>query len=322
MSDAGQNGRVGDTGPVCWWSEALHGYGRMGRATIYPQAIGLAATWDPALIKKIGDATGDEARGRNLSRSHLSDVHGIILWSPTVNLVRDPRWGRVEETYGEDPWLASRIAVAYVQGLQGDDPKYLKTVATPKHFAVYSEETGRVRVDAEVSERAARLCYLAPFRACFVEGKAASTMAAYNAINGVSRARQWLAADGSIAERLGIQWGGGFGFQHGFAIGERAEDCVDGRPGGGGGAQCRAGCDFGWALESAGDSAGGGESPASPRGAESCGGAEFDGAVSAGDVRSAGDGAVFKNIAGGDWFEGTCRAGAGGGAGIDCAAQE
>jgi beta-glucosidase len=181
--------------PACqWWSEALHGVGRAGSATIYPQAIGMAATWNPALIKDVASAISDEARAKFDPSG--SRYRGLMLWCPTVNMARDPRWGRVEETFGEDPYLSGRIGVAYVQGLQGDDPKYIKTVATPKHFAVHSQEIGRMTREVDVSEEIMRDYYFPAFQACFQEGKAMSVMAAHNGINGTPcTANKWLLTD-------------------------------------------------------------------------------------------------------------------------------
>src|SRR5207248_2532989 len=123
---------------------------RAGQATVFPQAIGMAAAWDPPLLQKVGDATADEARAK-FNPSGVK-YYGITIWAPTINMARDPRWGRTEETYGEDPFLTGRLAVAMVKGLQGDDPKYLKTVATPKHFAMHSQETGRLNSSFDCPE--------------------------------------------------------------------------------------------------------------------------------------------------------------------------
>ncbi len=177
-----------------WWSEALHGVSRAGTATIFPQALGLAATFNPALIHDVAAATADEARAKYDPAG--SRYRGITLWCPTVNMARDPRWGRVEETFGEDPFLASRIGVAFVKGLQGDDPKYIKTVATPKHFAVHSEENGRMYKRNEVAEEVIRDYYFPAFQACFVEGGALSSMAAHTGINKIPcHANRWLLTD-------------------------------------------------------------------------------------------------------------------------------
>jgi len=124
-----------------WWSEGLHGIARSGYATVFPQAIGLAATWDAPLIHEVGDTISTEARAKNseaLRHDNHSIYFGLDVWSPNINIFRDPRWGRGQETYGEDPFLTGRLGVAFVEGLQGDDPRYYKTIATPKHFAVHS----------------------------------------------------------------------------------------------------------------------------------------------------------------------------------------
>src|ERR1700730_13298992 len=124
-----------------WWNEGLHGVARAGYATVFSQAIGLAATWDSRLMDSVGDKISTEARAKS-SDAIAHDNHriyfGLTIWSPNINIFRDPRWGRGQETYGEDPYLTSRMGLAFVTGLQGDDPKYLKVVATPKHFAVHS----------------------------------------------------------------------------------------------------------------------------------------------------------------------------------------
>src|SRR5215813_8211746 len=141
-----------------FWGEALHGVARNGRATIFPQAIGMAATWDPALIQKIGAAVGDEARAKYheaLRRNGSTGIfQGLTLWSPNINIFRDPRWGRGQETWGEDPFLTGKLGSAFVRGLQGDDPRYLKVVSTVKHFAVHSgPEPERHTFDAVIPDR-------------------------------------------------------------------------------------------------------------------------------------------------------------------------
>lgn len=178
-----------------WWSECIHGVGRAGRATVFPVAIGLAATWDVDLMARVGTVISDEARAKH-QEARTERYHGLTYWAPAVDLVRDPRWGRIEETYGEDPHLVAQMGLTLVKALQGTDPVYLKIAATPKHFAVHSQETGRHMNSYTVSERELREFYLAPFRACFVEGKAASVMTAYNGINGIpSTANRWLLTD-------------------------------------------------------------------------------------------------------------------------------
>ena len=171
-----------------WWNECLHGVGRAGLATVFPQAIGLAATFDVELVGRIATAISDEARAKHHAHAARGDrgiYKGLTFWSPNINIFRDPRWGRGHETFGECPYLTSRMAVAFVKGLQGDDPRYLKVVATPKHMAAHSgPERGRHGFDARVSRRDLNETYLPAFRAAVVEGKAYSVMGAYNRING------------------------------------------------------------------------------------------------------------------------------------------
>ncbi|HAF15603.1 MAG TPA: glucan 1,4-alpha-glucosidase, partial [Blastocatellia bacterium] len=170
-----------------WWNEALHGVARAGYATVFPQAIGLAATWDTNLISQVADVISTEARAKHHEferHNQRARYEGLTFWSPNINIFRDPRWGRGQETYGEDPYLTSRLGVAFVKGLQGNDPRYLKVVATPKHYAVHSgPEPERHTFDAKVDERDLRETYLPAFRATIVEGHAASVMCAYNRTN-------------------------------------------------------------------------------------------------------------------------------------------
>ncbi len=174
-----------------WWNEALHGVARNGVATVFPQAIALAATWNPGLHHLIAETIATEARAKNnevLAKTggDTKRYQGLTIWSPNINIFRDPRWGRGQETYGEDPFLTGRFAVAFVRGLQGEDPRHLKTVATVKHFAVHSgPEPARHSFDAVVGERDLWETYLPAFEAGIVEGGAASLMSAYNAVNGV-----------------------------------------------------------------------------------------------------------------------------------------
>jgi beta-glucosidase len=171
-----------------WWNECLHGVARAGIATVFPQAIGLAATWNADLMGRVAAATSDEARAKHheaLRQDEHRRYQGLTFWSPNVNIFRDPRWGRGQETYGEDPYLTARMGVAFVEGLQGDDDRYLKLVATPKHYAVHSgPEHDRHHFDARASERDMRQTYLPAFKACIVEAKAYSIMGAYNRTNG------------------------------------------------------------------------------------------------------------------------------------------
>lgn len=179
-------------------NEALHGVVRPGRFTVFPQAIGMASSWNPTLMQRISTVISDEARARwneleqgRLQKAHFSDV--LTFWSPTVNMARDPRWGRTPETYGEDPYLSGIMGTAFVKGLQGDDPRYLKVVSTPKHFAANNEEHNRFECNPQISEKQLREYYLPAFEACVKDGKAASIMAAYNAINDVpATCNPWL----------------------------------------------------------------------------------------------------------------------------------
>ncbi len=208
-----------------WWNEALHGDARAGVATVFPQAIGLAATWDTDLMHRIADTISTEARAKYneaIRNDDHSRYHGLTFWSPNINIFRDPRWGRGQETYGEDPFLTSRFGVAFVEGLQGNDPHYLKTVATVKHFAVHSgPEPMRHMFDVRPSERDLEETYLPAFRATIVEGKADSLMCAYNSIDGFPA----CANKNLLQDHLRKDWG----FQ-GFVVSDCAAitDFVDG----------------------------------------------------------------------------------------------
>jgi beta-glucosidase len=169
-----------------WWTEALHGVAS-GTATVFPEPIGLGATFDAPLIHRMATAISTEARAKHHEDVRQGDFFGVGLdfWAPNINIFRDPRWGRGQETYGEDPFLTSRIGVAFVTGMQGSDPKYLKTIATPKHYAVHSgPEPTRHKVNVTVSKHDEEDTYLPAFRAAVVQGKAGSVMCAYNSING------------------------------------------------------------------------------------------------------------------------------------------
>jgi len=172
-----------------WWNEALHGVARSGLATVFPQAIGLAATWDTELMFRVATAISDEARAKHheyLRQGNRGIYEGLTFWSPNINIFRDPRWGRGMETFGEDPYLTGRLAVEFVRGMQGDHPSYLKTVATPKHYAVHSgPEPDRHTFDAVVDERDLRETYLPAFRTSIIDGGAESVMCAYNRVRGV-----------------------------------------------------------------------------------------------------------------------------------------
>jgi len=160
-----------------YWSEALHGVLESG-ATSFPQCVALGSTWDPDLIYRVATAISDEARIINLIRGK-----GLTYWSPTINIARDPRWGRNEESYSEDPYLLSRMGVAFIKGMQGDDPYYLKTISTPKHFMANNEEERRHTGSSDVDMRSMFEYYLPAFHQAIVEGKAYSIMGAYNEVN-------------------------------------------------------------------------------------------------------------------------------------------
>ncbi len=170
------------------WNEALHGVAWRDEVTVFPQAIGLASTWDPDLIHEVATAISTEARAL-----YNAGAFGLTLWSPVINVARDPRWGRTQEAYGEDPFLTSRLAVSYVKGIQGDDPHYFRAIATPKHFALNNVEATRFTGSSDVPEELIRDYYLPHFQAAVVEGKAHSIMCAYNRINGTPAcANPWL----------------------------------------------------------------------------------------------------------------------------------
>ncbi len=162
-----------------YWNECLHGVQTDG-ATSFPQAIALASTWDPVLVERVASAIADEARGH-----HVQHGKGLTYWAPVINMLRDPRWGRYEESYSEDPWLMARTGVAFVHGLQGRDPKYLKVVATPKHYAGNNSEFNRHNGSSEIDEQLMHEYYLPAFEATVREGGAFSVMSAYNRVNGI-----------------------------------------------------------------------------------------------------------------------------------------
>jgi beta-glucosidase len=169
-----------------WWNEALHGIARNGKATVFPQAIGLAATFDSDLALQVASAISDEARAKfNISQANgnFGQYAGLTFWTPNINVFRDPRWGRGQETYGEDPYLTSRIGIAFVKGLQGNNDKYLKTAACAKHFAVHSgPEELRHNFNVSPSKKDLYETYLPAFEALVIEAKVEGVMGAYNAV--------------------------------------------------------------------------------------------------------------------------------------------
>jgi beta-glucosidase len=170
-----------------YWNEALHGVARSGYATMFPQAIGMAATWDMPLLHQIGDVISTEARAKNnnaLAHGNHDIYFGLTFWSPNVNIFRDPRWGRGQETYGEDPFLTGQLALNFIEGLQGNNPKYFKVIATPKHFAVHSgPEDIRHKFNVDPTPHDLWDTYLPQFREAIVEAKADSIMCSYNAVD-------------------------------------------------------------------------------------------------------------------------------------------
>ena len=191
-----------------WWNEGLHGVARSGYATVFPQAIGLAASWNAELLKQVGTVVSVEARAKfNLAGGAGHDhrrYEGLTIWSPNINIFRDPRWGRGQETYGEDPYLTGQMAVAFIRGLQGDDATQPRTIATPKHFAAHSgPEPGRDSFSTVVSPHDLEATYTPAFRAAVVDGRAGSVMCAYNALRGTPA----CAADWLLDSYLRKDWG-------------------------------------------------------------------------------------------------------------------
>jgi beta-glucosidase len=173
-----------------WWNEALHGVARSGVATVFPQAIGLSATFDAPLVQQVADVTSTEGRAKHheyVRRGERQRYKGLTFWSPNINIFRDPRWGRGQETWGEDPYLTGLLGSAFVRGLQGNDPKYLKTVSTVKHYAVHSgPEPERHAFDAIASPKDIEETYLPAFRTTIIDAGATGVMCAYNRLNGES----------------------------------------------------------------------------------------------------------------------------------------
>ena len=193
-----------------WWSEALHGVANNGYATVFPEPVGLAATFDAPAIKAMGEAIGTEGRVKwNLIEKAGGEhriMQGLTFWSPNINIFRDPRWGRGQETYGEDPYLSGELGVAFVRGMQGDDAHYYRVSSTAKHYAVHSgPEPGRHSDNFAVSLHDQEDTYLPAFRTLVVDGKVESVMCAYNAINGQAGLRQRIPAQGPAARCLGFQ---------------------------------------------------------------------------------------------------------------------
>ncbi len=207
QSDAPAVPRLGVRGYE-WWNEGLHGLARNGEATVFPQAIGLAAAWDKALMGRVGEAVSVEARAKfnAVGARDPGRYEGLTIWSPNINIYRDPRWGRGQETYGEDPHLTGALGAAFVRGIQGPDPLHPRAIATPKHFAVHSgPEAGRHGFDVDVSPQDLEATYLPAFRQAVVEGQARSVMCAYNAIHGFPACASSLLLDQTLRRDWGFK---------------------------------------------------------------------------------------------------------------------
>src|SRR6202142_58665 len=189
-----------------WWSEALHGVIAQG-ITEFPEPIGLGATFDAPGIHQMAVAIGIEGRikyAQALRKGHTGMFEGLDFWAPNINIFRDPRWGRGQETYGEDPFLTGRMGVAYVTGMQGDDPRTYRAISTPKHYAVHSgPESTRHSADVSVSKHDELDTYLPAFRAAVVEGKAGSVMCSYNRVNGEPACANTFL----LVDQLRAKWG-------------------------------------------------------------------------------------------------------------------
>ncbi|RPD98706.1 glucan 1,4-alpha-glucosidase [Aureibaculum marinum] len=192
-----------------WWNECLHGVARAGSATSFPQAIGMAATFNVPLINKVASVISTEARAKynhSIKLGQHNRYQGLTMWTPNINIFRDPRWGRGQETYGEDPYLTSKMGVAFIKGLQGDNPNYFKVIATPKHFAVHSgPEHNRHSFNAYTDKKDLWETYLPAFEAAIVEGKAFSVMSAYNRYLGASATASKLLLNDILREKWGFE---------------------------------------------------------------------------------------------------------------------
>lgn len=192
-----------------WWNECLHGVARDGIATVFPQAIGMAATWNTGLVLKIADAISTEARAKHeehIRKGERKIYQGLTMWTPNINIFRDPRWGRGQETYGEDPFLTAKTGVAFVKGLQGNDPAYFKVIATAKHYAVHSgSEANRHVFDAVVSNFDLYNTYLPAFESLVKEGQVYSVMGAYNRVNGVPACASNFLLDTVLRKKWGFK---------------------------------------------------------------------------------------------------------------------
>ncbi|MCF8357218.1 MAG: glycoside hydrolase family 3 C-terminal domain-containing protein [Prolixibacteraceae bacterium] len=195
--------------PYEWWNECLHGVARAGIATVFPQAIGMAATFDLDMMSEVANVISDEARAKHheaFRNNDFSRYKGLTFWSPNINIFRDPRWGRGHETYGEDPYLTGQMGIRFVKGLQGDHPKYLKLVATAKHYAVHNgPEPERHSFNAVPNARDLWETYLPAFYDLMVEGKAYSLMGAYNRVDGESASASWMLLEDILRDKWGFE---------------------------------------------------------------------------------------------------------------------
>jgi beta-glucosidase len=194
-----------------YWNEALHGVANSGAATVFPEPVGAASSWNPSLFHAEGNVIGVEGRAKfnDYTTTHNGDSqwwYGMTFWTPNINIFRDPRWGRGQESYGEDPYLTSEIGIEFVKGIQGDDPNYMLSMACAKHYAVHSgPEPDRHRFDAQVSERDLYETYLPQFERVVREGKVAGVMSAYNAVNGVPCSASSFLLDDLLRQRWGFE---------------------------------------------------------------------------------------------------------------------
>src|SRR5579883_2648155 len=191
-----------------WWSEALHGVARAGYATVFPQAIGLAATWDTELEHRVASLISTEARAK-FNEAQLQGDHsiyrGLDFWSPNINIFRDPRWGRGQETYGEDPFLTGQMGAALIRGMQGDDPKIFKTIATAKHYAVHSgPESTRHKANIDPSAHDLQDTYLPAFRMAVIDAKVDSIMCAYNSVHDSPACANKFLLDETLRKKWGF----------------------------------------------------------------------------------------------------------------------
>lgn len=192
-----------------WWNECLHGVARSGTATVFPQAIGMAASFDTKTMREVSDVISDEARAKHHEAQRKKDYNiytGLTFWSPNINIFRDPRWGRGHETYGEDPYLTGQMGTQFVKGLQGNDPKYLKVVATAKHFAVHNgPEPNRHSFNVLPSKRDLWETYLPAFKDLIVDANVYSVMGAYNRVDGESASASWMLLEDILRKQWGFE---------------------------------------------------------------------------------------------------------------------